>query len=157
MRIAPNAPTRDGRQGRAAGALPWAALALAAMLQGCGSVGVGIPVGPVSVGVGVGSGGISAGVGAGAGPLGVGVGVNQRGQVLGGAGVGVSTGVGGARVGAGVGTSTVLHDPGQPAAAPAEAPAAPAQPAAPAPGGGEIQWRDSSGRIVPACRVEGRC
>lgn len=161
MKTAPNALARDGRQGRAAGALPWAALVLAAMLQGCGpvgaGVGVGIPVGPVSVGVGVGSGGISAGVGAGAGPLGVGVGVNQRGQVLGGAGVGVSTGVGGARVGAGVGTSTVLHDPGQPAATPAEAPSAPAQPAAPAPGGGEIQWRDSSGRIVPACRVEGRC
>lgn len=135
---------------------PWVALALAALLAGCGSVGggvgIGIPIGPLSVGVGVGSGGVSAGVGAGAGPLGVGVGVNQHGQVLGSAGVGVSTGVGGARVGAGVGTSTVLHDPARP-----EAPAEEAIPAVVVPGGGEIQWRDSSGRAVPACKAEGRC
>ncbi|XKF33319.1 hypothetical protein P7644_02635 [Alicycliphilus denitrificans] len=122
------------------------------MLPGCGSVGggvgIGIPVGPVSVGVGVGTGGVSAGVGVGAGPVGVGVGVNQRGQVTGSAGVGAATGVGGARVGAGVGASTVLHDPAQPMA-----------PARPAPGteSGHIQWRDSSGHIVPACKVEGGC
>lgn len=138
--------------------LPDAALvlALAAMLSGCGSVGggvgIGVPVGPVSIGVGVGTGGVSAGMGVGAGPVGVGVGVNQRGQVTGGAGVGVSTGVGGARVGAGVGTSTVLHDPQRPAA-----PAAVPPPAAPDAGSGGVQWRDSSGRIVPACKVEGGC
>jgi len=92
-------------------------------------------------------------VSAGAGPVGVGVGVNQRGQVVGGAGVGASTGVGGARVGASVGTSTVLHDPQKPAAAPDM----PADAPAPASGDGQIQWRDSSGRIVPSCRVHGGC
>ena len=132
-------------------------LFVTALLAGCGAVGggfgIGTPVGPVSVGVGVGSGGVSAGVSAGAGPVGVGVGVNQRGQVVGGAGVGASTGVGGDRVGASMGTSTVLHDPQRPAAAPDM----PAEAPAPAPDVDQIQWRDSSGRIVPACRVHGGC
>ncbi|RDD92619.1 hypothetical protein DTW89_12395, partial [Acidovorax sp. BoFeN1] len=79
--------------------------------------------------------------------------VNQRGQVVGGAGVGASTGVGGARVGASMGTSTVLHDPQRPAAAPD----IPADAPAPAPDVDQIQWRDSSARIVPTCRVHGGC
>jgi hypothetical protein len=135
------------------------AILLGAMVAGCGSVGagVGVPVGPFSVGVGLGSGGLSAGVGTGVGPLGVGVGVNQRGQVLGGAGVGASTGVGGANVGVGVGTSTVLHDPRNAKAAPAQAqPAAQVQGVQPAETG-QIQWRDASGQAVPACRAEGKC
>ncbi|MFS4551110.1 hypothetical protein [Comamonas resistens] len=134
------------------------AISLGAVLAGCGSVGagvgVGIPVGPFSVGVGLGSGGLSAGVGTGVGPLGVGVGVNQRGQVLGSAGVGASTGVGGANVGVGVGTSTVLHDPRNVRAEPAQsAPPAVITPAEP----GQIQWHDASGQPVPACKAEGRC
>lgn len=137
----------------------WRRLALAGacawVLAGCGSVGggvgIGIPVGPVSVGVGLGSGGLSAGVGTGVGPVGVGVGVNQSGQVLGSAGVGASTGVGGARVGVGVGSSTVLHDP----RSADQEPSAPVQSPAPAPG--QVQWRDASGNLVPACRVQGRC
>lgn len=141
--------------------LPGAALLTATLgLAGCGSVGggvgIGIPLGPLSVGVGLGTGGLSAGVGTGWGPLGVGVGVNQRGQVTGNAGVGVSTGVGGARVGAGVGTSAVLHDPATATSgAPVPPPAAAAE--ATAPGDGPVQWRDASGQLVPACRVEGRC
>lgn len=131
------------------------AWALAALLSGCAGVspqvGIGVPVGPVSVGVGVGRGGVSAGVGTGVGPVGVGVGVNQRGQVTGSAGVGVSTPIGGgAQVGVGVGTSRVLHDPAAPAAVPA-------QETAPAPAAPGVQWRDSQGRVVPACRVQGGC
>jgi molecular chaperone HtpG len=57
------------------------------------------------------------------------------------------------RVNALVGTSTVLHDPQRPAAAPDM----PAEAPAPAPDVDQIQWRDSSGRIVPACRVHGGC
>lgn len=144
---------RMGIKGAGVAAL---AIWLAAVLAGCSSVGagvgVGVPVGPFSVGVGLGSGGLSAGVGTGVGPLGVGVGVNQRGQVLGGAGVGASTGVGGANVG--VGTSTVLHDPRNAKAAPA--PVQPAQGTQPAETG-QIQWRDASGQVVPACKAEGRC
>lgn len=92
------------------------ALALAATLSGCASLGVGlgIPVGPFSLGVGLGSdGGITAGVGTGYGPLGVGVGVNDRGQVTGNAGIGASVPLGAtpARVGVGVGTGTVLYQP----------------------------------------------
>ncbi|MDR0226807.1 MAG: hypothetical protein LBI66_10325 [Burkholderiaceae bacterium] len=140
----------------------------ALLLAGCGSVGggvgIGIPVGPVSVGVGLGSGGLSAGVGTGVGPVGVGVGVNQSGQVIGGAGVGASTGVGGARVGVGVGSSTVLHDPRR-AEAPAVQESSIPQASGPAEAAGSVgdgdpaavQWRDASGRVVPACRVEGRC
>jgi hypothetical protein len=146
---------RMGIKGIGAAAL---AVWLGSMLAGCSSVGagvgVGVPVGPFSVGVGLGSGGLSAGVGTGLGPVGVGVGVNQRGQVLGGAGVGASTGVGGANVGVGVGTSTVLHDPRHDKAAPA--PAQPVQGAQPAEAG-QIQWRDASGQVVPACKAEGRC
>lgn len=141
---------RFGRRTRLAGA------ALAAVLAGCSSVGagvgIGIPVGPLSVGIGLGSGGLSAGVGTGLGPLGVGVGVNPRGQVLGGAGVGVGTGIGGANVGVGVGTATVLHDPNRAEAVPTPPVQAP-PPAEP----GRIQWRDASGKVVPACQVEGRC
>lgn len=142
---------RMGIKGAGVAAL---AIWLAAVLAGCSSVGAGVPVGPFSVGVGLGSGGLSAGVGTGVGPLGVGVGVNQRGQVLGGAGVGASTGVGGANVGVGVGTSTVLHDPRNAKAAPA--PVQPAQGTQPAETG-QIQWRDASGQVVPACKAEGRC
>lgn len=121
-------------------------------------MGIGIPVGPVSVGVGLGSGGLSAGVGTGVGPVGVGVGVNQSGQVLGSAGVGASTGVGGARVGVGVGSSTVLHDPQRSASQPSPRMAQEPGPVAPSPApAGAVQWRDASGQIVPACRVEGRC
>ena len=140
-----------------------AAVALSAVLAGCGSVGagvgVGIPIGPFSLGVGLGSGGLSAGVGTGVGPVGVGVGVNQRGQVLGSAGVGASTGVGGASVGVGVGTSKVLHDPNQsqnPPASPAPS-TYPVQAAEPSAQDGAVQWRDSRGQPVPACRAEGRC
>lgn len=133
-------------------------VALAAVLAGCGSVGagvgVGIPIGPFSLGVGLGSGGLSAGVGTGLGPLGVGVGVNQSGQVLGSAGVGASTGVGGASVGVGVGTSTVLHDPNRP---PSSAPEVVAPSPAPDDQSGVVQWRDSHGQPVPACKAEGRC
>ena len=89
-------------------------IASAALLGGCASVGIGVPLVPgVSLGVGVGSGGVSAGVGTGVGPFGAGLGVNQRGQVTGNVGVGTSTPVGnsGARVGVGVGTGTVLYDP----------------------------------------------
>jgi hypothetical protein len=82
------------------------------------------------------------------------VGVNQRGQVTGNAGVGVGTSVGNARVGAGVGTGTVLYDPAQ-QPAPAD-PVAPAQPPAGQPAD-EVLWRDSQGRLLPACKVEGRC
>ena len=113
-------------------------LVSAALLPGCGSVGVGfgIPIGPFSIGVGAGSGGVSLGVGTGVGPFGVGVGVNQSGQVTGGAGVGVSTPVGksNARVGAGVGAGTVLYDPNsQPVqpAAPKKSVEAPASPRSP--------------------------
>ena len=100
-------------------------LVSAALVPGCGSVGLGfgIPIGPFSIGVGAGSGGVSLGVGTGVGPFGVGVGVNQSGQVTGGAGVGVSTPVGNssARVGAGVGAGAVLYEPNS----------LPVQPAAP--------------------------
>lgn len=133
-----------------------AALAMAAFLAACASpsahVGVGVPVGPVSIGVGLGSGGVSAGVSTGVGPLGVGVGVNQRGQVTGGAGVGASVPMGNARVGLGVGSSTVLHDPQQPAATPGAAP-----PPVPGAQGAPLQWRDAQGRPVPECRVMGGC
>ncbi|WP_407059803.1 hypothetical protein [Comamonas composti] len=141
-------------------------VALVLGVSACGSVGagvgIGVPVGPLSVGVGVGSGGVSAGVGGGVGPVGAGVSVNQRGQVLGSAGVGASTGVGAARVGVGVGSSTVLHDPqnardATPAASAPVPLSSSAGAAAPAEGQGEVQWRDASGRSVPACRVEGRC
>lgn len=97
----------------------FATIGLAALLTGCGSVGVGmgisVPLIPgVSIGVGVGSGGVNAGVSAGRGPVSAGVGVNQRGQVTGTAGVGTSTSVGNASVGVGVGTGTVLYDPNDP-------------------------------------------
>jgi len=95
-----------------------ATICLAVSVGACSSIGLGVsvPLIPgVSIGVGAGSGGVNAGVSAGRGPVSVGVGVNQSGQVTGGAGVGASTNVGGARVGAGVGTSTVIHDPNDPA------------------------------------------
>lgn len=90
------------------------ALAFAAGLSGCASVGLGlgIPVGPFSLGVGLGAdGGLTAGVGTGYGPLGLGVGVNDRGVVTGNAGIGASVPLGAtpARVGLGVGTGTVLY------------------------------------------------
>ena len=96
--------------GRSASAV---VLAAAALLGGCASVGIGIPVGPFSIGVGVGSGGVNLGVGTQVGPVGVGVGVNQDGRVNAGAGVGVSAPIGDskARVGVGVGTSTTIYDP----------------------------------------------
>jgi hypothetical protein len=90
------------------------ALALAATLAGCASLGVGlgIPAGPFSLGLGLGSdGGVTAGVGAGYGPLGIGVGVNDRGQVTGNAGVGASVPLGGTPARVGVGTGTVLYQP----------------------------------------------
>ena len=99
------------------------AVALSAVLAGCGSVGagvgVGIPIGPFSLGVGLGSGGLSAGVG----------------------------------------TSKVLHDPNQPQNPPASpAPSTyPVQAAEPSAQDGAVQWRDSRGQPVPACRAEGRC
>ena len=66
----------------------------------------------------------------------------------------LATGVGGARVGVGVGSSTVLHDPQRSATqTPQEpAPAAPSQTPA-----SQLQWRDASGQVIPACRVDGRC
>ena len=58
----------------------------------------------------------------------------------------------GVSVGVGVGSSTVLHDPQQPAAAPAAAP-----PPVPGAQGAPLQWRDAQGRPVPECRVMGGC
>lgn len=115
----------------------------AGLLSGCGlaavGVGIGIPAGQVAVGVVGGSGGVR--VGGSAGAVGVGVGVNQRVQV-----------VGGAHFGAGVGALTVLHDPQWSEKTADVTDDAPAQP-----GDRQIQWRDSGGRIVSACRVHGGC
>jgi hypothetical protein len=87
--------------------------AAVALLGGCASVGIGIPIGPFSIGVGVGSGGVNLGVGTQVGPVGVGVGVNQDGRVSAGAGVGASVPIGDskARVGVGVGGSTTIYEP----------------------------------------------
>ncbi|THU04164.1 hypothetical protein E9531_04355 [Lampropedia puyangensis] len=134
-------------------------------IAGCASpyAGVSVPVGPVSIGVGASNAGVSLGVGAGAGPVGVGVGVNQKGQVSGSAGVGASTRIGGsnARVGAGIGSSTVLYDPTQstitPSAPPSQHNTPTMEPMLKQNAENDKQWRDATGRVVPACKVQGQC
>lgn len=82
-----------------------------ALLGGCASLGVNLPIGPFSIGIGASNAGVSAGVSTGVGPVGVNIGVNPRGQVSAGAGVSASVPLGQGSAQLGGSTGSVILNP----------------------------------------------